>query len=208
MPDDIQKSARSCSIQGCGRLHFGRGWCRRHYARWYAHGDPMMKKSAANGEPMDWLANAIDNPPHDPNECQLWPFSIHRDGYGKVKWNGQDYPAHKVSLLIHDDRLLPPEDNPIALHAPHNVCGNRHCIRPSHLRWGSYAENQEDRVPDDTHHRGERQHLSKLTQSQVLEIFKDARKGVIIASDYGVSAAAISAIKTGKTWSWLTGGPK
>ncbi len=30
----------TCSIGGCGKPHFGRGWCRTHYSRWFKTGDP------------------------------------------------------------------------------------------------------------------------------------------------------------------------
>ena len=29
-----------CTIDGCGRPHVARGWCRAHYLRWCRHGDP------------------------------------------------------------------------------------------------------------------------------------------------------------------------
>jgi hypothetical protein len=34
-------TATSCSIDGCGEQHYGRSYCRRHYQRWYAYGDPL-----------------------------------------------------------------------------------------------------------------------------------------------------------------------
>lgn len=36
MPD------RTCSIDGCLRSYYARGWCQMHYKRWLAHGDPMI----------------------------------------------------------------------------------------------------------------------------------------------------------------------
>lgn len=32
---------RVCSIEGCGRPHEARGWCRPHYWRWSVYGDPL-----------------------------------------------------------------------------------------------------------------------------------------------------------------------
>lgn len=33
---------RTCSIDGCDAPADARGWCSKHYARWRAHGDPLM----------------------------------------------------------------------------------------------------------------------------------------------------------------------
>lgn len=30
----------SCTLTGCGRPHYARGYCRAHHARWRRHGDP------------------------------------------------------------------------------------------------------------------------------------------------------------------------
>lgn len=29
---------RLCEIEGCGRKHYARGWCTKHYQRWENHG--------------------------------------------------------------------------------------------------------------------------------------------------------------------------
>jgi hypothetical protein len=31
----------TCSIDGCGLKHYGRGWCSKHYTRWRRHGTPF-----------------------------------------------------------------------------------------------------------------------------------------------------------------------
>jgi hypothetical protein len=37
---------RRCSIDGCGRKHFGHGWCQLHYGRWARYGDPLAEPPA------------------------------------------------------------------------------------------------------------------------------------------------------------------
>lgn len=40
---------RTCSVEGCDKKHFARGWCKGHYTRWLKHGElqahiPLAKK--------------------------------------------------------------------------------------------------------------------------------------------------------------------
>ena len=34
----------TCSIDGCEGLNAGHGWCKRHYDKWYLHGDPLWER--------------------------------------------------------------------------------------------------------------------------------------------------------------------
>jgi hypothetical protein len=40
-PATSTSAGRSCSVGGCGRPHYGHGYCRAHHARWLRHGDPV-----------------------------------------------------------------------------------------------------------------------------------------------------------------------
>jgi hypothetical protein len=76
---------------------------------------------------------------------------------------------------------------------------------PSHnharnLRWGTYSENEEDKLRHGTRARG------SAARDQVLEIRRKRSEGVSIgelAALYGVSHQTIEAIVTGKTWRHL-----
>lgn len=35
-----ERQPARCTVGGCDRAPFCRGWCKRHYQRWWAHGDP------------------------------------------------------------------------------------------------------------------------------------------------------------------------
>lgn len=38
-------SDRTCSIEGCGNINYGKTWCQMHYSRWRRHGDPLTDPS-------------------------------------------------------------------------------------------------------------------------------------------------------------------
>jgi hypothetical protein len=80
--------------------------------------------------------------------------------------------------------------------------------RLSNLSWNTKLINQGvHRLRDGTDCRGEKQGASKLTEPEVLEIYRRANKGengASLASEFNVSRRNISMIKAGKSWSWLT----
>lgn len=37
-----EETVKTCSIPECDRVVMARGWCSRHYQRWFRHGDPLL----------------------------------------------------------------------------------------------------------------------------------------------------------------------
>ena len=85
-------------------------------------------------------------------------------------------------------------------------CDNRGCVNTEHMFLGTHKDNMYDMKAKGRSLRGSRHNLAKLNESQVLEIRKLQRDGVMgkeIAKAYGVSNALISMIKTRKLWAHL-----
>lgn len=194
---------RKCKIPDCnGNSHYTakgvRGWCRRHYRLWQAHGEPVARK-AADGEPFRYMSETVFG--YNGDECLIWPFA-RTHGYAWV--SNPDGGTNQVHRLACEHRYGPP---PTSRHEAAHICGggSRGCVAPNHVRWALPSENQADRVAHGTSNRGERCAQSKLTESQVREI--RALEGQLsigkIAERYGVSVSAVSHINTGSTWFWL-----
>lgn len=82
--------------------------------------------------------------------------------------------------------------------------------RLSNLRWGSYRENEADKIRHGTQARGERHGKSKLTEKMVRKIRKLYRAGKgnfgykKVAAVVGCHFATVAQVVKGKTWAWLT----
>ena len=83
-------------------------------------------------------------------------------------------------------------------------CDNPSCVNPHHLSEGTQQDNSNDMVNKGRAAKGEKQHLSKLTEKQVLEIRAKYAKGGTthrqLAKEYGVFHAVIGNIIRRKTW--------
>lgn len=71
--------------------------------------------------------------------CLIWAASTNHSGYGQLHIDGQYWPAHKVSYILHNGAL---EDGLVVRH----TCHNKRCINPEHLVSGTHKENAQDNI--------------------------------------------------------------
>ena len=140
--------------------------------------------------------------------CHEWTGSSNNAGYGAVGWRNSMRLVHRlVYALTHGVEY---EDIPRKTAILHK-CGNRACVRLSHLEAGTQQYNDKAalaanlrRIADGTHNLlGSNHPRSKLTEDDIPVIRARLAKRdrqVSIAADFGVSTSSISNIKTGRTW--------
>ena len=154
-----------------------------------------MRSYTTRGKALLFLYEILD---WDREECILWPYST-RNGYGVLHHKDHKVNAHRLALQ------LATGEQGEKLHAAHGPCHQPRCINPNHLSWKTPTENEADKVRDGVHQLGSNNHMAKLTEEQVLSIYKDNRSQYVLAEEYGVSQSNISSIKAGQSWSSVTG---
>lgn len=192
-----------CSVQDCDNDAFSRTWCRKHYMRWWTHGDvnKVLEKHALAGEPAAFLEKAKT---YRGDECLIWPYATNGDGYGQINiGNGK---KAVVSRLVCEDANGPA---PSGTHQAAHSCGNGNsgCVTRLHLRWATPIQNQSDMIAHGRSQRGTKAFCNKLTEAQVIEVYRrvtDGENQYILASEFSIAQTAVSKIKRGKLWGWLT----
>ncbi len=138
-----------------------------------------------------------------PGDCWPWAGSVDSNGYGEFFYHGRTRRAHDLALSFTVGEIRHE-----SLDTCHE-CDNTACCNPSHLRFDTRQSNVEDMISRDRDSRGSRHPSTKLTESEVLIIRERRALGARqkdLASDYGISAAAIVSIVHGRTWKHV-GGP-
>lgn len=132
------------------------------------------------------------------NGCWFWNKYKNKKGYGSFYYMGETL-AHRSSYLIHNGNI--PEGNLVC-----HSCDNPSCVNPKHLWVGTNSDNQIDCVLKGRAKRntpcGEKNHLTKLSYEQVLEIRKHYSNGVMqkeIALIFNTDQSNISYIVNNKT---------
>jgi hypothetical protein len=179
-----------CSVDGCNKPRYVRGYCIGHYRRWRLYGNPLDGIRTERGKGLKFLETI------SPSElCINWPFGCDRHGYGSVKAQKQTKAHRFVCEKFHGP--CPPEKHGVA-----HSCGNRLCVNPAHLRWATFAENEADKELHGTRVRGDQHPSAKLTDQDVRSIRTMIRNASYskVASAFGISITLVFKIVHREAW--------
>lgn len=188
---------KPCSIDGCTYPLYAKGLCQPHYNRNRKHGSPLGGRTAW-GAVKRWIEEVAI--PYSGSDCLIFPFSRNQDGYGMVGYDGRHRAAHVAVIEATKG------EKPISDYECRHTCGNGHlgCVAPSHLEWGSHAQNMADAVAHGTARNrpryGRDHHDFRATDDVVSKILVDLTSGMTqlaVAEKYGFAQSHISRIKNG-----------
>lgn len=120
-----------CAIEGCARPVKTRGWCGKHYQRWYNHGDPLVIKDNTGMPPHERFMLKVSIT----DTCWVWTGTLTQRGYGMFSVGRRMVPAHRWHYEYHHGEV------PKSLEIDH-LCRVRHCVNPAHLEPVTPAENR------------------------------------------------------------------
>ena len=138
---------RTCSMDGCEKHEFARGWCSMHWARWRAHGDPtIVKKRGRPSEAFGSLRERFDaKVEKDYGEwgCWRWVGAHHELGYGRINDRStgelRQLRAHVVAWEWENGPV--PEGEELDHFRFPERCIGPACCNPEHLEPKSHKEN-------------------------------------------------------------------
>lgn len=132
----------------------------------------------------------------EPEDCWGWDGS-HLKGYAIFSWRQRKIRGHVFACALLNGPC------PEGLGALHKCGPNPGCVNPNHLAWGTQQENVDDCRADGTLVLGAGRG-SKLSETDVLAIYHSPESHRVLARRYGLGKATVTAIKSGRTWAWLS----
>lgn len=139
------------------------------------------------------------------SECKYLKQSKNNHGYFFVSLCRDDgrVVSRAVHRIVLETFVGPPKEGQQCRHYPDNNPANNHI---SNLCWGTAKEQQSDVKESGNTMYGPKNNLTKLTESQVREVFRHKSEGktsIEIGRIIGVSKTHVYNILAGKYWSHL-----
>lgn len=136
--------------------------------------------------------------------CWLWTGAPSDNtpsgGYGRFRYDGRQYKAHRFSWLLHRGPLADGE------HVLHH-CDTPACVNPEHLFIGDNAANVADRVEKGRTswkaRQGEAHPMRKIDEGAVREIrqrHSDGARQCDLAVEFGLHRATVCEIVNRRKW--------
>lgn len=126
----------TCSVEGCERVARSRGWCGKHYQRWYNHGDPLAILDTTGLSPIERFLLKVEVEDRGwESPCWIWIGTRDHKGYGKFWPDAKGVPAHRWSY----ENWVGPI--PAGLQMDH-LCRVHPCVNPDHVDPVTAKENQ------------------------------------------------------------------
>lgn len=122
---------RTCTFEDCMNQHYGRGLCRRHWARDRYAGTPAGIRTHHKTPEQAYAANLKRD-----GACIVWTGTIGAQGYGNLVVEGSKMLAHRYSW----QRVNGPIPDGMFLD---HKCHNRACVNVEHLRIATPKQNVE-----------------------------------------------------------------
>lgn len=176
-----------CGATDCHGVAISKGYCRKHYQRFKAHGDANFLKKKSNTK---WNIRI------DENNCFL--VTTHKGnayGYPRINIGGKDVLIHR---LVYKEMYGEIKGGLFIRHK----CDIRMCVNPEHLIIGNHKENMKDMTDRKRQAKGIKNGRAKLTESEVLEIrsIYPELSYEKLAKKYNVSRFVTYAVVKRKTW--------
>jgi hypothetical protein len=210
---------KQCSIDGCDRPARSRGWCVKHYSRWFAWGNPLggersycRDRATIPGE--EWRPVVGYEDRYEVSNMGR-VFGLFAGVLMRPAKNSAGYPMVNLKrngttkgALVH--RLVLAAfvgPCPAGMEACH-ANGVRSDSRLSNLRWDTGSSNHDDRVRHGTAVRGEKAPQSTCTEQQVLRLVAQIADGARLkdaAAACGITEAQAKSVSRGTAWVHLWG---
>lgn len=128
---------KKCSIPDCGRKHYSRTWCQRHYLKWRRFGDPLAGREYQDTPEEAFL---VYTEPLLWSGCLVWTASRDPTRYGSIWVDGRYVGAHRYAWEREHGPI------PEGAFVDHRYHCDPTCCETSHLRLATRAQNGANRA--------------------------------------------------------------